>query len=472
MPHPGDPMADISLEETKEELKKISHSFCSAKWLQTTIYLQNGFTHSCHHPKAHKIPLNELRKRKESLHNTKTKKRLRKQMLKGQRPSECQYCWSVEDLGEHFISDRHIKSHDSWSRPYLNEIAKAPWDSDIAPTYLEISFSNVCNFKCAYCEPAVSSKWYSEIQEYGPYPTRFQHNSLRFSALERKLPILEEKNNPYVKAFWDWWPELYRSLKVFRVTGGEPLLSPNTFRILDFIDDHPNKEIEIAFNSNLGVPHNIVEKFSQRVSAIRAAKKVKSITVFTSVDTWGEQAEYIRHGLDLSLFQKNLETLFLDNPDLQIVIMCAFNLMSVFRFKGLLDLIVKQRSLGRNLTLDISILHNPDFLDCRILPVHWKQKGHEILGYMEECGFYKHEVIKMQRLVAYMNSSVDAPLLDALRRDFVIFIGEHDKRRHTQFEKIFSEFMDDFQEWSKIPKQAPIKSSIYRLLLGRVFRTD
>ena len=42
--------------------------------------------------------------------------------------------------------------------------------------------------------------------------------------LKNKMPIPQRDPNPYVDAFWKWWPELYRDLHTFRITGGEPLL--------------------------------------------------------------------------------------------------------------------------------------------------------------------------------------------------------------------------------------------------------
>ena len=48
------------LQETKQQLDTVSDSFCAAKWTQVTLHLQNGHTHSCHHPKTHVIPLSEL----------------------------------------------------------------------------------------------------------------------------------------------------------------------------------------------------------------------------------------------------------------------------------------------------------------------------------------------------------------------------------------------------------------------------
>ena len=83
-------------KRAKEEIDKISSSFCAAKWTQGTIYLQNGTTHSCHHPTVHNIPLTELAENPTALHNTNYKKEQRKLMLEGQRPKECEYCWNIE----------------------------------------------------------------------------------------------------------------------------------------------------------------------------------------------------------------------------------------------------------------------------------------------------------------------------------------------------------------------------------------
>ena len=69
--------------EMKQRLNKVGPGFCLAKWTQVTIHLCNGLTHSCHHPGAHKIPLDELKKNPSALHNTLFKKERRKEMLTG-----------------------------------------------------------------------------------------------------------------------------------------------------------------------------------------------------------------------------------------------------------------------------------------------------------------------------------------------------------------------------------------------------
>ena len=45
---------------TRDKLNALSPSMCMAKWLQVSLHLPQGRTHSCYHPPTHPIPLDEL----------------------------------------------------------------------------------------------------------------------------------------------------------------------------------------------------------------------------------------------------------------------------------------------------------------------------------------------------------------------------------------------------------------------------
>ena len=196
----------MKLEEVKNKLDKVGCGFCLAKWTQVTIHLQTGETHSCHHPIPHKIPLRELKRNPTALHNTRHKKKQRKMMLNGERPAECDYCWKVEDSGPEF-SDRHYKSFEPWSQPHFDEIKNLSPRENYNPKYVEVAFSNACNFKCSYCGPQYSSKWVEEIKKHGAYPTSDNFGNLEWLKENGKMPYKHSEPNPYVDAFWDWWPE-------------------------------------------------------------------------------------------------------------------------------------------------------------------------------------------------------------------------------------------------------------------------
>jgi organic radical activating enzyme len=440
----------------REELNRISPSMCLAKWLQTTTHLQNGFTHSCHHPIAHKIPLSEIKENPRALHNTLFKKEQRRQMLAGSRPSECSYCWTIEDLGKSHISDRTYKSADDvYAWGHREEVVQAGADGDIDPTYFEVSFSNLCNFKCAYCSPDISSKWMEEVRTHGPYPTSTPHNDPAWLAANGKMPIPSTEDNPYVDAFWKWWPELYRKVKVFRITGGEPLLSENTWRLLDWIEKNPKPDVRLAINTNLGVPDKLIDRLIRSCNAIRP--KIDRFDIFTSCEATGKQAEYIRFGMDFEKFRANTRKFLLaTDPKTRLNFMVTFNLLSVTTFKGFLGEILKLRaefneSPERNrIPMMISYLRWPTFLDVRNLPFNLKEKYSSEYAELIKSShgqFYLEEQNQVERLRDYMLKAGadcgDSNANEAVRnrRDFAIFVDEYDRRRGTSFKDVFPELV-------------------------------
>ena len=70
-----------------------------------------------------------------------------------------------------------------------------------------------------------------------------------------RLPYDHKEYNPYVEAFWKWWPDLYRDLHTFRITGGEPLLAKDTWKILDYIIKEPNPNTNLSLSINLSLIH-------------------------------------------------------------------------------------------------------------------------------------------------------------------------------------------------------------------------
>lgn len=246
-------------EEAKAWLDSVSPSMCLAKWFQVSLHLTNGRTSSCYHPPTHKIDRERIKADPKALHNTELKKQERKQMLEGKRPEGCRYCWDIEDAshapsGGH-RSDRHYRSGEYWAVPYREQTLAYSWDYDFNPTYVEVNFNQACNFKCSYCSPHLSSEWQKEIEKFGPYPTTVSHNNIVSLAAQGLMPMQGGRaNNPYVEAFWKWWPEMYRHLHVFRMTGGEPLLDKNTFRVLEYVAAHPKGDLEVSITSNFCPP--------------------------------------------------------------------------------------------------------------------------------------------------------------------------------------------------------------------------
>ena len=442
---------------TKSKLNAVGCGFCLAKWTQVTMHLQTGFNHSCHHPSVHKIPIEEIEKNPKALHNTRYKKLKRREMLSGKRPTECDYCWNIEDNSSSY-SDRIYKSAEPWSEPHFNEIKESRWNADFNPRYLEVSFSNACNFKCSYCGPEYSSQWLQEIKQYGGYPTTPTFNSYEGLVSRNSVPILHSDPNPYVDAFWEWWPELYRDLHTFRITGGEPLLSKDTWKVLDYIIDqkNPNRELKFAINSNLGAEDALIDKLIEKLEIIINENKVKEVIIFTSTDTWGKQAEYIRHGLEFDRFWNNVNKILKLLPKVTITIMATYNLLSPFSYNDLIKNIYEVKREHANnerywmhpILLDTSYLRYPEHLSVKLLDPEHKElilKNAETALYYgvsvfdtKHMGMTETEIRKIKRIYDWAVSPTEQDILFG-RKNFAKFITEHDIRRNTNFINIFPE---------------------------------
>jgi organic radical activating enzyme len=384
-------------------------------------------------------------------------------MLKGVRPPECQYCWNVEDLGPEHYSDRSSKSHEPWAKPYLEETAKMVGVENVNPTYVEVSFSNVCNLKCSYCSPAFSSSWMEEIQSEGAYPTSDQFNNLHWLRKQGKLPIPHREHNPYVEAWWKWFPDLYKTLKVLRITGGEPLLTKDTFKVLDYINNNPRPELELAINSNGCVPDKLFDQYIEKMKRITLDGKIGLTRLYTSVDTFGEQAEYIRDGLNFNQWYDNVCRVLEELPFTKVTIMCTTRLLSLPNLHKLLDMVhpLKREFYSENrrvpITIDTAILRHPSYLSGVVAdPTYSKMLDQAVTVMRDNAethdnpykGFFDFEIAKLRRFQEYVAAGPNPGErlnIQQVRKDFVNYIDEYDRRRGKDFVKVFPELAEFYQ---------------------------
>lgn len=460
---------DPSLETMRDRLNAVSPSFCLAKWSTVTIHLQNGHTHSCHHPSTHRIPLEELAGNPSALHNTNFKKQRRREMLNGVRPAECQYCWNVEDAAPDNVSDRTIKSSQPYAADTFEETRAAPWDANVTPTYVEVSFSNVCNLKCSYCDPRDSSKWAEEVKQYGHYPTTTRFADPKYLTEAKSHPIPEREDNPYVEAFWKWWPDLLPKLKVFRITGGEPLLSKHTMRVLEWIIEHPQPELVLAVNSNLCVPDALYGKFLDLVLEIVRGGYVKKFELYTSVDAHGARADYIRNGLDYTTWLANVRRYFETVPDQHLYIMSTINVLSVTSLTRMYADVIELRNAypdtrpgatraGR-IQIDLSYLRYPEHQSIMILPPEYGDRMDEIVAEVARTPEASPlEIIKLKRIRSVMRTPWPEKKLRVTRADFYRFFSEHDRRRGTDFLATFPEMADFWDTCRELAEPSFLRS--------------
>lgn len=452
-PNKGDEILDGGkskfLSSAEDMRHRLGQGLCLAKWKQVSLHLTTGQNNSCYHPPLHPIPQEFLANNPGTLHNTPYKKQQRKIMLRHERPQECGYCWAMEDNDK--LSDRHYRSGEPWAAKDYDKIVNYTGDEDVIPSYVEVNFNNACNLACSYCSPQFSSTWMQEVERHGGYPTLVVHNDpSHFTGHNR--PIANREHNPYVEAFWRWWPTLYPELEHFRMTGGEPLMDRNTYRVFDYVLEHHNPRLHLNVTSNFSVEQKLFDRYLDYVKKITENDRVEHFMQYVSLDSWGAQAEYIRHGLDFDLMWSRVEQFLQEVPYRSsltfIVTMNNLSVPSLDRLlSGILDLRKKHSETYQRVWFDTPVLRQPAWQSLRLLPESYSLVLERLRDWMSANietsdtrfkGFKDYEVQRLDRDIAWMRAGQGQDHSVA-KADFYRFFAEHDRRRGTDFLKTFPE---------------------------------
>jgi organic radical activating enzyme len=382
------------------------------------------------------------------LHNTSQKKEDRRRMINGERPPGCEYCWKIEDMGRDAVSDRVYKSR-IYPIEALHEARNTPYTEDVNLRTLEIAFDRTCQFACSYCNPAFSSTWVRDIKRNGPYTQLVSDGRNHFTHAHDSAQLYEYgESNPYIDAFFKWWEsDLHRTLQELRITGGEPLMSGHTWKLIDWFKTNSGKSsTRLAINSNLGTDVDI--------DRLLSSTKGMAIDIYTSNEAVGTQAEYIRDGLVWADWMHNVERLLSSKQFRGIHVMCTINALCLDSLDQLLDRIVKWKlEYGRDaISFTLNILRFPSFQSPLVLPDNIRTRYRDRLAnfMVRHKGYsylHEHEINHLQRLIDYLDV-VKTPHSDAFDRpkllnDFKQFFSQYDQRR----DKVFVTAFPELKEW-------------------------
>jgi organic radical activating enzyme len=440
------------LDFRQQVLDTLSPSFCAAKWYNATIWLGSGMTTSCHHPPAHLVDIDKVGANPKLLHNTDQKKDDRKKMLAGERPAGCEYCWKIEDMGRDAVSDRVYKSK-IYPIEALHAAKNSSPDQDVDLRTLEIAFDRTCQFACSYCNPAFSSTWVRDIHKNGAYRGLVSDGRNHFTHTHNSSQLYSfNETNPYVEAFFEWWEtDLHQTLQELRITGGEPLMSGHTWKLIDWFKQNQGRSrTRLAINSNLGFGS---EKLHEFIDAIRALPHVE---IYTSNEAVHQQAEYIRDGLDYQQWLANMHTLLGSGTVRAVHSMCTINALcldSLTEYLGHL-LNLKQQYGRDRVNFTLNILRFPSFQSALVLPdsirTDYRVRLEQFLSVNRNNPyFHEHEINHLQRLVDYLDV-VKTPHSEAfdmprLLNDFKQFYTQYDQRRGKDFAKTFPKLNSWYQ---------------------------
>jgi len=255
-------------------------------------------------------------------------------------------------------------------------------------------------------------------------------------------------------------------------------MDKNTFRVLDHVIDNPREDLEIAVTTNASVPDKLWNNFVDKVSFISEHKKLKRFRIFVSLDGWGDQAEYIRHGLDFDRMWNNVHNYLSRVDEGLVTFIVTFNMLSLPSIQKLLKGILElqrvhnvsksRRDKNGNIIvyghhkvfIDTPMLRYPHWQSLQLTPEKYWHYADDALDFMKAntdkhresrwVGFKPHQIERFDRSIEFMKQGFDnSTEREEAEENFVRFFQEHDKRRNTNFKNVFPEFTDTFLEWKE-----------------------
>jgi len=371
--------------------------------------------------------------------NNENMQRIRRQVLRGERPPECEPCFSLEDQGVESLRQRHIKGVIPEARINLYPDALDKMDHDFTMPFeiptMEIKLNNLCNLKCRMCHPGDSTSWndWSEIKDFYKDTGKVFYNLVEEHDLEKK-PLLDKFEDNL-----SWWSSLEKNLPYFRrveFAGGEPLIDPQHYRILDTLAPYGDN-IEIKYATNL----TILGKSNRTIWEYWP--KFKSVAVNVSIDGLGTSYEYIRGNASWAELINNIKQIQTIPNISRIVGAVAVQVSNVM----ILDKMIEYFLNDLGIVFYTNMVRYPEVLSIQVLPSDLKAEAtirlEHIKTLIKDFKLVKaHPMLEdltigqIQGVINFLNSNDESHLW----KSCIEFNRRLDRSRDQCFETVTPEF--------------------------------
>ena len=303
------------------------------------------------------------------LWNSEGMKQIRKKMWEGKKLSQCRHCYYQESVNRKSYRQR---SNEEWlKKPKVKKIISESLKNDFHvkenPLYLDLRPGNLCNLKCRMCNPGNSSKieleW-KKLEDNKDFQKAIGPRSSMFKSKENVLIPWDKKED-----FWKDMDEWMDGLKKLYLTGGEPTLIKNNWKLIDrLIQSGQSQSVSLVFNINCTkVPESLLNTFDQ----------FENVCLNLSLDGYGSVNDYIRDPSRWSQIEDNVKQILRSakgkNVDIRITpVVQVYNILNLCELFQWVDGLNEKFSLLKKregIVIELLILDNdPSCLDIRILP--------------------------------------------------------------------------------------------------------
>jgi MoaA/NifB/PqqE/SkfB family radical SAM enzyme len=371
----------------------------------------------------------------EQVWNSKYMKDIRLDMLDNQIPPSCTKCFKEEAAG--IVSKRQWETVVWKERIDLEQVVSTMDTDGSMPTvipYFDLRLGNMCQLKCIMCSPHDSSSWIKDWKiQYPKYKTfELQQDQRWDSSFDYTW---------YQKgSFLDTMKDQAKFIKELYFAGGEPLLIPEHYKILEFmIESGAAIDCVLRYNSNgLELPDKLFELWNH----------FKQVKFNFSIDAVGVKNEYIRYPSKWDEVVANLKRLDSTPDNVVVNIACAVQLLNVLYITELVQWKESMQFKKINLPpygaglVGTHLVYLPSYLNVRVLPWHLKKQVQQQIEQFCDSQRDNTEFVnnpyglkRWNGLIQYMMAEDWTNKLPQL----LDYLSVTDQHRGTDYKKVFPE---------------------------------
>ena len=379
--------------------------YCIMPWVHTHV-AERGQVKACC---VAQIPFGNINTDNyDTLWNGKAIKSLRQSFLSGQPDNRCKVCINQELAGAKSIRQ------ETWEK--FSDIKEFPVQADAPPTYFDIRFSNICNYRCRTCWHGASSKWHAEAK------------LLKRTKSRQAIILNIEKFDDFIVSFG----HAFKHAREFYFAGGEPLITENHYRLLEWLIKENATSCKLRYNTNFSTLH------FKSYNLMALWRQFESVEILASIDAEGELGEYVRKDMDWQSIIENCRTIK-NEKHIAFKLAPTVSVLSVYHLP---DLYLNFVSSGYIQPRDIylNILDRPVYYNIKAFPKSQKnainQKYQDFFSLISVNGMSDQIIQEFQSILDFMNH-------EDLSLNWPKFLKETETIDQLRGEKLMSWWYDD-----------------------------
>ena len=329
-----------------------SKTLCMVPWIHLHIMPDASVIPCCIAPYNDHFG-NAREKTLKEIWNNEKYRELRLNMIQEKKSATCQRCYRLENSR---MASMRLGINRRFAK-YIPLVKKTRPDGSVGQLnikYLDVRFSNICNFKCRGCSPVLSSAWYEDHEKLYDYKID-------------KPKLIECATHNASDHLWQQLVTLIPYIKEAYFAGGEPLMMEQHYKMLQILLEHGRNDTVLSYNTNMSIikykNYDLVELW----------KQFQRVVVSISIDDIGARGEYFRKGLNWNRLIENLGILKEQVSHVIFTITVTVSIFNVYYLPELYEFFLKRKSISTR-HIFFNMLLDPYEYQIQVLPLDFKHK--------------------------------------------------------------------------------------------------